>query len=151
MVLKQKKEFWITNTHPKKDILIEDLNLVIKAMESKNLLDEKHYNYTYDQIYNSLKDGSLRNKANFIKPRVIAPKNQNIKPGMYVSKNGRLAQPLRSAVRPQELKYEELDEILDGDSDEAFAFEQADDSYEEHRPVLAVDKRYTETPIDNDE
>lgn len=143
-MLKQKKQFWITNIHPRKDILIEDLNLVVKSMESKNILDEKHYNYTYEQIRESLVSGSLRKKAQFIRPRVIAPQSNNLKPGIYISKDGRPATQIRSKVKVQELKFEELDDYDDYnyEEDESFTLELADDSYEEHRPMLAVDKKY---------
>lgn len=145
------KEFWITNSLTNKDVSLADLALTIRARESRNLLDSKHYHYTAEQLKKSMESGSLYNKRAYIKIRQYAPK-PIIKPGLYISKEGRPAMPLRSRIQIENKTYEdfkvldELDHINEQElrmSEEKFAAEYSDEAvYDDHRPALAVDNKY---------
>jgi hypothetical protein len=78
-----------------------------------NLLDERHFSYTLDQLQVSKESGSLYLKRDKIKIVDKPPKNI-IKPGLYVSKEPRYI-PSRSNVRVEEKVF---DELLSADSDQ---------------------------------
>lgn len=55
------------------NVSLSDLNLTIKARSSVNLLDDKHYSYTKEQLDKSVKEGSIFKKRNKIFVRKVAP------------------------------------------------------------------------------
>ena len=107
-------EYWITNItylNGKKNrmnILLADLQIMIRSGESKNLLDKKHFSYTLDQINKSAESGSLYKKRDKIKIRKVAPK-VIVVPGVYLVDMPNFIKPLRSQVEIIEPKYEELE------------------------------------------
>lgn len=138
-----------------KDVSLADLRLTIRAHQSRNLLDAKHYKYTYEQLLESAKSGSIFKKSSYIKVRDAKPQVP-VKPGVYVAKGTRLQGTLRSNVQVIYPKFADLDspEVDDKQKmiDEAFALEQADAAaYDDHRPALTVDKKYNEVSTDEDE
>lgn len=64
--------FWVTNIS-NMNVSLSDLNLTIKARSSVNLLDDKHYSYTKEQLDKSVKEGSIFKKRNKIFVRKVAP------------------------------------------------------------------------------
>ena len=48
----KKMEFWVTNISST-NVSLSDLALTIKARSTVNLLDEKHYNFTLEQLLKS--------------------------------------------------------------------------------------------------
>jgi hypothetical protein len=113
-----KPVFWVTNIS-KRNVSLADLNLTIKAFSSVNLLDQKHYSYTLEQLQTSVKSGSIYNKRNTIKPRDVAP--EIIKMNMPVIAETYIPSRERSVYSIKDEKYEELEM-----SDEDFAKENAD-------------------------
>ena len=101
------------------NVSLSDLNLIVPAGASMNLLDTKHFSYNYDQLQKSATSGSLFIKGDKIKLREKSPPvNKQIK--LAVSKDFRIGKK-RSLVEIKEKRYEEL-EI----SDEKFVEEFAD-------------------------
>jgi len=90
------------------NILLADLQIMIRSGESKNLLDKKHFSYTLDQINKSAESGSLYKKRDKIKIRKVAPK-VIVVPGVYLVDMPNFIKPLRSQVEIIEPKYEELE------------------------------------------
>lgn len=103
-------EFWIVNIS-KMNVSLSDLQLVVPARGSWNLLDQKHFKYTLNQLETSAKEGSLFKKSNKIKVRNVPP-SEMVKPGIYVATDPIEMQrntKLRSMVKIEEKKYEELE------------------------------------------
>lgn len=101
----EKRSFWVTN-FSKMNVCLRDLALTIPAGRSMNLLDEKHFHYTLEQLEASAKAGSLFKKRDKIIVRNDPPKIP-VKPGVYLSKEPRYV-PSRSAIKIEEKVYEEL-------------------------------------------
>lgn len=112
------KEFWITNI-TNKDVSLGDLYLSIKAYSSINLLDSKHYYYTWQQIVTSATSGSIFKRKNKISIRKFAPKSE--RKIIEVDKLSAIPSREKSIFEFKEEKYDELDI-----SDEKFAEENAD-------------------------
>lgn len=116
--MKNKESFWVTNIS-NRNVSLSDLNLTIKAFSSVNLLDEKHYQYTKEQLINSSQKGSIFNKRNKIFVRKIAPEINKNK--MLFNYESPIPSRARSIFIIKEDKFEELHV-----SDETFASENAD-------------------------
>lgn len=138
-----KREFWVTNIAPDRDVGLSDLRVTIRHGQSCNLLDSRHYSYTLEQLQASAETGSIKAKSRFIKVREIQPQPV-IKPGLYVAKSGRIVEPLRTNVEINIPYYEELDVEAEKESLEKLAEEEAEMAQEDQRPVLGVDKIYDE-------
>lgn len=106
----KRTEFWITNI-TKMNVCLSDLRLTVPARRSMNLLDEKHFYYTLEQLEQSAKDGSLFRKNDRIKVRKVPPPEEKNFSGIYISKEPLfLAQKnLHSQVVIEEPKFEELE------------------------------------------
>lgn len=93
------------------NVSLSDLQLVVPAGRSWNLLDGKHFRYTLEQLEKSAKDGSIFKKSDKIKVRNVAP-TEPVKAGIYVATDPVEIQrntKLRSLVKIEEKKYEELE------------------------------------------
>lgn len=104
------------------NVSLSDLQLIVPAGRSWNLLDTKHFKYTLEQLEKSAKDGSIFKKSDKIKVRNVPPE-EGVKPGVYVAKDPAEVQrntKLRSLVKIEEKKYEEL-EVSDEKYAEEFA------------------------------
>lgn len=112
------RTFWITNIS-NRNVSLADLNLTIKAMSSVNLLDAKHYKYSFDQLNASFNTGSLSKKKDKLVLRHIAP--VITKMNTQIDKNVMIPTKQRSLYSIKEENYEEL--MV---SDEDFAKENAD-------------------------
>lgn len=113
-----KQSFWITNIS-NRNVSLADLNLTIKAFSSVNLLDEKHYAYSLEQLQVSAEKGSLAKKKDKLVVRTFAPKSTQKNIG--ISREAMIPTRERSLFNIKEEHYEELNI-----SDEDFAKENAD-------------------------
>lgn len=103
------KQFWVSNIS-NKNVCLADLALTIPARRHMNLLDSDHFTYTEEQLEKSKQSGSLFKKGRLIRIREVAPVEQAVKAGMYVSKLPIvLRQKLKSTFIAEETKYEELE------------------------------------------
>jgi hypothetical protein len=138
----EEHEFWVTNISTKKDISLADLRLTLRRGRSVNLLDKRHYSYTLEQLQESEKSGSIHKKRHVVKVRDVPP----IKIGkrLEIEKNRRVLVPARNKVEMETPYYEELDFENETEAEEAFAAEEAEASFQDKAPLLAVDKKFKE-------
>ena len=111
--------FWITNIS-NRDVSLGDLYLTVKSYKSVNLLDSKHYHYTWEQIYNSFISGSIFKKKDKITARKNPPHVS--KKRMLLDSNSCLPRREKSIFEIKQEKFEELDL-----TDEQFAEESIKD------------------------
>jgi hypothetical protein len=135
-------EFWVTNISTQKDISLADLRLTLRRGRSVNLLDKKHYSYTLEQLQESAKSGSIYKKSNVVKIRDLPPVVMARR--IDIEKNRRVLVPARNKVEMEEKYYEELDFDDETDAEEVFAAEDAEASFQDKAPLLAVDKKFKE-------
>jgi hypothetical protein len=114
----QPKQFWITNTS-NRDVSLGDLYLTVRAYKSVNLLDSKHYYYTWEQICRSLESGSLFKKRDKVVVRKQAPRVN--KKTLLIDKNSIIPNREKSIFEIKQEKFEELEV-----TDEQFAAGEAD-------------------------
>jgi hypothetical protein len=126
--MKDTREFWITNLS-NRNVSLSDLYISVPAMSTVNLLDSKHYSFTFDQLQKSATEGSLFRKQKMIVLREIGPYSTNIPHSIQLDTNSPMPQRSRSAYEIKEEKFEELEV-----SDEEFA-EQTADSVSQEKPV----------------
>jgi len=112
------KDFWITNIS-NMNVGLSDLNITIKAYSSINLLDNKHYNFTLEELKISLEKGSLYKKRKYIRLRKNEPKM--LKANTPLLSETYLPSRERSIINTKQEKYDEL--LV---SDEDFANDNAD-------------------------
>lgn len=109
MKRQNKTEFWISNIS-NRNVTLRDLAMSVKARSHVNLLDERHYSFTLDQLEKSAENGSLYNKRHLLKvrksepPKPIKKETYLSKLPIFISKN-----PLFSQLVLEEPKFEELD------------------------------------------
>lgn len=125
--------FWITNI-TKNDINIGDLRTTVKAYQSVNLLDSRHYSFTLEQLEESAKNGSLFKRGNVIKIRNVPPVVP-VKPGPHLYKGTHTLRINRPIVSVEVPKYEELDF-----SDEKYAAEDLDAALDDNKPAISLKK-----------
>lgn len=114
----QKSAFWITNTSPF-NVTLSDLAVNIKARTTINLMDQKHFKYTLEQLQKSATSGSLFKKRDKVVIRFLPPViNKEV---MKISKESAIPGRERSIFNFKEEKYEELDI-----SDDQYADENAE-------------------------
>lgn len=101
------------------NVSLSDLNLTIKAFSTVNLLDQKHYSYTPEQLIASATNGSISKKKNKLAIRQVAP--EHVKKHVLFDRETFIPTRERSIFSITEEKYEELEV-----SDEDFAKENAD-------------------------
>ena len=114
----EKPAFWITNISPL-NVTLADLALNIKARSSVNLLDEKHYKYTLEQIQKSATSGSIFKKRDKIVIRRLAPIID--KENIAINREAIIPSRERSIFSFKEEEYEELKV-----SDDEYAKENAE-------------------------
>lgn len=98
---------------------MSDLNLTINAFSTVNLLDNKHYSYTIQQLEKSFASGSLFKKRNRFKLRKNAP--EIITNKILFDRDIYSPTRQRSILQIKQENYDELNL-----SDEKFAEENAD-------------------------
>jgi len=62
----EKPEFWLVNISDR-NVCLSDLALTIPARKAMNLLDKDHFSYTYEELKESMKSGSIFSKRHIIK------------------------------------------------------------------------------------
>lgn len=124
------QSFWVTNIS-KMNVSLADLNLTIKAFSSVNLLDSKHYQYTKEQVINSVKSGSIFKKRDKIIVRKIPP--EILQANIPLARETFIPSRERSVLVLKEENYEELNI-----SDEQFAEENADIVDLDNKPIKKV-------------
>lgn len=121
-----KPAFWVTNISAM-NVSLADLALNIKAFSTVNLLDNKHYKYTLEQLIKSKESGSLFKKRNKIITRHEAPAKKEL-PKLNVRFESAIPSRGRSLLVIEEKEYEEL-RVSEEDQlkqDEIYAQENAD-------------------------
>jgi hypothetical protein len=114
----KRASFWVTNIS-KMNVSLTDLNLTIKSFTTVNLLDNKHYSYSVEQLIKSATEGSIFKKRDKIVIRQKAPEQKKNK--VLFDRETMIPSRERSLFNIKEEYYEELDI-----SDEEFAKENAD-------------------------
>ena len=122
--------FWVTNIC-NMNVSLADLNLTIKAYSSVNLLDKKHYQYTFEQLTKSVESGSIFKKRDKIVVRKIAP--EALKANLPFTRETFIPSRERSIYAIKEENYEELNV-----SDEQFASDNAELTEMDVKPLKKV-------------
>lgn len=124
---KQIDQFWVTN-FSNMNVSLTDLNITLKPFSSVNLLDNKHYQYTLQQLESSARQGSISKKKEKISVRKSHP---DMSKNNILMNNHSIPSRGRSVFNIKEEKYEELNI-----SDEEFAKENADTADMDTKPLL---------------
>ena len=101
-----KPAFWVTNASPF-NVSLRDLNLTIKAFNTVNLLDKRHYSYTLEQLLKSQESGSIKMKSDKIKVRDLAPPTVK-KESLPILRDTVIPSRERSLLVIKEEEYDEL-------------------------------------------
>ena len=136
----KKQSFWITNIS-NMNVSLRDLNLTVKAYSSINLLDDRHYSYTLEELKLSEEKGSIHSKRNKIFVRKNPPPIDTDKAYVYSAIDSVIPGRERSVLKVQEEYYEELafsdDKKLDA---EKYAEENAEFAEMDQKPTFTQDK-----------
>ncbi len=113
------EQFWVSNIS-NMNVSLADLALSIPARKTVNLLDNRHYSFTKEQLVASAATGSLFKKQNKIKVRKVPPiiETRQI---LAIDYNAVVPSRRRSIVQIENIQYEELDL-----PDDIFAEQSAD-------------------------
>lgn len=136
---KNELTFWVTNIS-KMNVSLADLNLTIKAFSSVNLLDSKHYYFTFEQLKKSAESGSIFKKRDKIIVRKLAP--EVLKANIPFARETFIPTRERSLFSIKEENYEELNVSEDDSkeaqkkSDEAFAADNAETADADTKPMI---------------
>jgi hypothetical protein len=133
-----KYHFWVTN-YSNRNVSLSDLNLTIPAFRTVNLMDTKHYQYTFKQLQKSAESGSLFLKKDklFVRqdhPDVPESKQINLlstEISLPINREAIIPSRERSTLVFKEEKYEEL-QI----TDEEFADENAEMANMDTQPLI---------------
>lgn len=126
-----KPTYWVTN-RSNRNVTLADLALNIKAWTTVNLLDEKHYHYTIEQLEHSRLSGSIFKKQAMISVRDVPPpmpeKNTVaiVRDAIFPSKERSIF--VITQTEYDELKFEDVDNEKEAQKklDEEYAKENAD-------------------------
>lgn len=132
---KEAVTFWVTNIS-NRNVSLADLNLTIKAYNSVNLMDTRHYQYRIEQLKNSVESGSIFKKRDKIIVRKVAP--EVLKANMPLTRETFIPTRERSLLAIKEENYEELNVSEDDQkkSDEIFANENAETADADTKPMI---------------
>lgn len=110
------KTFWVTNIS-NRNVMLSDLNVMIRSMSSVNLLDSKHYYLTEDQLVKSITSGSMYLKRDKIVKRIvpIIPEMLDDEHKLKIDYHTIIPSRQRSVL---EVKIEEYDELKLSDDHE---------------------------------
>lgn len=122
--------YWVTN-RSNRNVTLADLALNIKAMTTINLLDEKHYHYTIEQLEHSRLSGSIFKKGAMVSVRDVPPPKQErnsiaiVRDAIFPSKERSIF--VINQTEYDELKFDNIDEKeTQNKIDEDYAAENAD-------------------------
>jgi len=125
--------YWVTNIS-NRNVSLADLCLTIKAYTSVNLLDTKHYYYTFQQLEKSRLEGSIAKKSDKIVKCMGTP--QITKVNMPFNRDTSIPSRERSVFVIKEENYEELNV-----SDEQFAEENAEIAELDRQPLIIKERQ----------
>jgi len=128
--MKYKESFWVTNIS-NMNVSLSDLNLTIRAFSSVNLLDDKHYSFTKNQLIQSASQGSLFKKRNKIFIRKVNPEINNTTNNVPFKRENMIPSREKSIYIIKNEKYEELNL-----SDVDFASENAELAEMDTQPLI---------------
>lgn len=120
--------FWVTNV-TNRNVSLLDLNMTVRAFMTINLLDKRHYNFTSEQVMNSVQNGSIYRKRNMIKVRAVPPQNNRIQ--SILTQETSVPSRARSAIPTIQPNYEELNL-----SDDKFAEEASEFVEKDKKPII---------------
>lgn len=89
-----------------RNVSLRDLNLTVKAYSSVNLLDERHYHYTLEELKKSAESGSLHIKRHLISIRKVPPVINKM--NIPVANEEFIPSRERSVLEIKEETYDEL-------------------------------------------
>lgn len=118
--------FWVSNVSPR-NVTLADLALNIKAFNTVNLLDKRHYAYTLEQLQKSATSGSIFKKRDKIKVRNLPPPTLE-KSKIPFAQSSFFPDRAHSILEIEQTEYEEL-KVNNEDQkkqDELYAQENAD-------------------------
>lgn len=101
------KVFWVTNISPR-NVTLSDLYISIPAMASVNLLDQRHYHFTEDQLLSSQNSGSLFRKRHLLAVRKVPPQMISMAE-IVIDPNAVIPTRTISTYEIKQQYYEELD------------------------------------------
>jgi hypothetical protein len=125
-----KPTYWVTN-RSNRNVTLADLALNIKAWTTVNLLDEKHYHYTIEQLEHSRLSGSIFKKQAMISVRDVPPPMPE-KNSIAIVRDAIFPSKERSVFVIHQTEYDELkfDDDTEKETqkklDEEYAKENAD-------------------------
>jgi len=125
---KEAVTFWVINIS-KMNVSLSDLNLTIKAYNSVNLMDTKHYQYKIEQLKKSVESGSIFKKRDKIIVRKVTP--EVLIANIAITRETFMPTRERSLLSIKEKNYEELNV-----SDEEFAKDNADTADADTKPMI---------------
>lgn len=97
---------WITNTS-RRDVCIGDLYVTVRSYSSVNLLDNKHYHLTWEQIHKSITAGSIFKKRDKLAIRKNPP--HIAKKTIFLDREAVTVRREKSIFEIQKETFEELD------------------------------------------
>jgi hypothetical protein len=133
--------FWVTNASPM-NVTLADLAVNIRAFSTVNLLDERHYKYTLDQLLKSEENGSIFKKRDRIKVRTLPPPDPK-KEELPILRETVMPSRERSLFVIETKEYDEL-KFDDKDiqkQDEEYAKENADLAEMDAMEYVKITKR----------
>jgi hypothetical protein len=142
---KKEEELWISNISRQKDVCIGDLRITLRIGQSINLLAKgktgrPRYNITRKQIDDSIRLGSIFQRSDMIKVRVVPPVvfNHRIDVAGVADRNSsRLKRNPTEIVEPD---FPDLD--MEEGSEVEYAAQNADMDFADRQPILAVDPAF---------
>ena len=155
MIFKKEEELWITNISRKQDASIGDLRITLRCGQSINLLAKKKnglpmYTLTRKQIDDSITSGSIFQKRDRIKVRVVAPIIFNHRIDVVESIDRSSTRLNRKATPIEVPEFSDLD-IPDDDKETAEeAAKNADMDFADKQPLLAVDPKFKKVRSDEE-
>src|SRR5258706_16154818 len=121
-----RRALWVANMSGM-NVTLADLALNIRAFSSVNLLDDRHYKYTVEQLLKSKESGSLFKKRDKIAVRDVPPPDPE-KNRIQIVYGSIIPDRTRSLYKVNEEEYEELKVSQEDQKkqDEIYAQENAD-------------------------
>ena len=155
MVVRKEEELWITNISRKQDASIGDLRITLRCGQSINLLAKKKnglqmYTLTRKQIDDSIASGSIFQKRDRIKVRIVAPVVISHRVDVVESVDRSSTRLHRKATQIEIPEYTDLDIPDDDKENPAEAAQMADMDFADKQPLLAVDPKFQKVRRDEE-
>lgn len=139
------EELWITNISQTHAVSLGDLRISLGCGKSINLLAKKQngqskYSFSRKQIDESIEKGSIYQKQENIKVRMVKP--------VVFSTRIDIAKELdfnqfRAAKKPTKIEVQDFPDLdFEDGTDEEFAIENAEMDFSDRQPILSIDPKY---------